>query len=40
MCATSAGGPQGLRVRHCLTDEGGPLGTGLQEFRGLAGFEA
>ena len=26
------GGPQGLRVRNCLTDEGGPFGTGLQEL--------
>jgi len=24
-------GPRGRVVRNCLTDEGGPLGTGLQE---------
>ena len=31
MCATSAKGPKGLNVCNCLTDEGRPLGTGLQE---------
>src|ERR1035441_814384 len=30
-CATSAEGRGGPEVCNCLTDEGGPLGTGLQE---------
>ena len=30
-CATSTEGPKGPAVRNCFTDEGGPLGTGLQE---------
>ena len=29
-CATSAKGRKGRVVRNCLTDEGRPLGTGLQ----------